>query len=107
MKEITEEKLKDEILQAAVDSKCLDYGGKKDLSISISQMSYGIEITIGKMYDRISVTMDFLDALSKIFSTDKIDVSDGDFYGGCETCDYGSSYEMNFLIKGAQIKILS
>ena len=51
----------------------------------------GIEIAVRQMYDPVEINFDKLKKLSDIFGTDKIDVDDY-AAGGCETCDYGSSY---------------
>lgn len=49
--------------------------------VKVSDMySYALEFTFAQLKE-----------VSEFFGTDKIDL-DRDSYGGCESCDYGSSY---------------
>lgn len=52
----------------------------------------GLEIEVTAMYDRPSINLGFLKALSEFFQTDEIDTYDGTSWQGCDTCDYGSKY---------------
>lgn len=52
----------------------------------------GVWITISSMYNAPGLTFANLTALSQYFKTERIDTLDEFSYGGCETCDYGSSY---------------
>jgi predicted nucleic-acid-binding Zn-ribbon protein len=49
-------------------------------------------IKVDQMYEFIGISFSKLLALSKLFGTEKIDVNDYS-QSGCETCDYGSSYQ--------------
>lgn len=68
-------------------------------SLRITLIEGGIELDFSKMYDAPPLSFKMLKALSEHFGTDKIDVDDYS-NGGCETCDYGSSY-------GHRIQVLS
>lgn len=60
-----------------------------------------IEVSVRKMYESpIVVNFALLKKISEFFGTDSIDVDDYSM-GGCETCDYGSSYGHDFQIYGA------
>jgi len=81
-----------------------DDGSLDDLAVKIeqnTQLTFHIKIT--RMYSYVVIQFKTLDALAKLFKTDQINLSDGDHSSGCETCDYGSSYEVNITIKGSPI----
>ncbi len=81
-----------------------DDGSLDDLAVEIEQnkqLTFRIQIT--RMYSYVVIQFKTLDALAKLFKTDQINLSDGDHSCGCETCDYGSSYEVNITIKGSPI----
>lgn len=50
------------------------------------------------MYEYVRVDFEDLERLSEIFDTRKINLRERSFEAGCETCDYGSSYEVHFTI---------
>lgn len=71
-------------------------GGK--LKISTGDNSCRLEWSA--MYDSPGIiSPKFLFTLCALFGTDDVDV-DGFAYGGCETCDWGSSYGHTIDIKG-------
>ena len=55
-------------------------------------------ITIKQMYEYVPLTLKHLVALSEFFGTQNISDS-RQAWGGCETCDYGSSYEIDLTVK--------
>ncbi len=55
-------------------------------------------LDISRMYDYFPVNYDTMELLSNLFGSKKIDV-DEYYYNGCETCDYGSNYVKQFVIK--------
>lgn len=54
--------------------------------------------TVDQMYKYVKVNFDVLSKLAEIFNTKDID-TDQNASSGCETCDYGSSYKVTFLIR--------
>jgi len=69
------------------------------VKVSYNQNSNTAEVTIKREYDFINFDFEFLEKLSRLFQTKKIDVGNRQSYGGCETCDHGSSYEITFHIR--------
>lgn len=59
-----------------------------------------VEITLSSMYSPPGLTFSKLKALSEFFETDNINDDDAFSSGGCETCDYGSSYGFTLTIRG-------
>lgn len=59
-----------------------------------------VEFTVKNMYEYVDLDFAKLKAVADFFGT--LDVrTDKDSHGGCETCDYGSSYEVTFRIRPA------
>ena len=56
----------------------------------------GISIAVRQMYQYVEVSFAKMEAMSKLLDTKNIDL---ERYSreGCETCDYGSSYEVTFI----------
>jgi hypothetical protein len=46
------------------------------------------------MYDYVDVQFDQLMKISELAQTRKINIGDKTSRGGCETCDFGSSYQI-------------
>lgn len=57
-----------------------------------------LEVTVCSMYEYVPVDFKYLSAVGKFFGTDKIDLHN-ESYSGCETCDYGSSYQVKYYIE--------
>jgi hypothetical protein len=53
-----------------------------------------LTIRISQMYDYVDVQFDQLMKLSELAQTRKINIGDKTSRGGCETCDFGSSYQI-------------
>lgn len=53
-----------------------------------------LEIVVEQMYEYVKMGFATLQAISDILGTEKIDIYSQDSRGGCDTCDYGSSYEI-------------
>lgn len=53
-----------------------------------------LEIVVEQMYEYVKMGFPTLQAISDILGTEKIDIYSQDSRGGCDTCDYGSSYEI-------------
>lgn len=56
---------------------------------------------VSQMYEGVQVSLDLLIKLSELFGTRDID-TDQWHTDGCETCDFGSNYEVEFLIGGEE-----
>jgi hypothetical protein len=58
-----------------------------------------LNIRVKQMYEFVEVTFDKLCQLSELTGTRHINLGDKVSYGGCETCDHGSSYEVSIHLK--------
>ena len=58
-----------------------------------------VYVEVDKMYEYVECSFTNLLKMVEFFGTDEIDMTCGSSSGGCETCDYGSSYVMEFTIK--------
>ena len=67
-------------------------------SIEVCITGDSASIVIARMYDFVEFDFELLEMLSKIFNTKKINVGDRYSRPGCETCDHGSSYRLNFSV---------
>lgn len=57
----------------------------------------GYTITVDQMYGYVDLTFDILTKISKFFDTENI--HDSRYQSdGCETCDHGSSYEIELYV---------
>lgn len=67
--------------------------------ISVSQDSDEVyRIKFETMYDYVDFDFAFLEMLSLLFETKNINIGDKWHLDGCETCDYGSKYELSVFI---------
>ncbi|MFZ2992458.1 MAG: hypothetical protein WA061_01970 [Microgenomates group bacterium] len=70
-----------------------------DMNIEILKSESGkVVIKIEQMYEYVSCTFSQLEELSIFFDTKNIDWENGYCQGGCETCDFGSSYEIEIEV---------
>ena len=60
--------------------------------IEVSIKNGTVDIRISKMYEAPGLSFSHLKRLSEFFDTDNINDDERFSNGGCETCDYGSSY---------------
>lgn len=80
------------------------YTGKhslRDFTIDIKKHHDHVRVRVSQMYEYVDCSFKVLMGLSKIFGTESIDIDDYST-SGCETCDYGSSYEKTFKIYDAK-----
>lgn len=70
-----------------------------DADIEINRDTRLIKISVSQMYEYVPNGFQELKKIGEFFGTDKVNGSDKDYYSGCETCDYGSSYTVNFIIE--------
>lgn len=76
----------------------------RDTKVKIHETSNNLEITIAQMYEYVNIDFKFLKQLSEIVGSDEI--NDNRFCtDGCETCDYGSNYEITLTIKNHKLHI--
>ena len=59
-------------------------------------------VEVEKSYDYVECSFPNLLKISEFFGTDQIDMRSASARGGCDTCDYGSSYTVEFTIKPKQ-----
>lgn len=64
-------------------------------------------IRISKMYEHVIVNYETMKILSDLLKTDCIDIAGQESFEGCPTCDYGSSYEIELVVRniGVDIKV--
>lgn len=80
----------------ADDDPYSGWKGTRDFEVTVSNPNPDlIRVKITNMYEHVPLTFDRLLALKELFGTDKFEV-DHLSLGGCETCDYGSSYWHEF-----------
>lgn len=70
------------------------YGGPDTIQITRNDM---LEVLVGDMYQFVPVDFKYLVKIGEFFNTDKINLTK-EANEGCETCNYGSSYEITFYI---------
>ena len=56
-------------------------------------------IRISQMYEFVDVSFDQLALLSELAQTRKINLQEKTSYGGCKTCDHGSSYQVPIFLE--------
>lgn len=79
-------------------------GGWGDEGIRVQRHGSNLYLRVTKMYDwdteEIPVlTFDKRQELSLFFNTMNVETSDEIRNGGCETCDYGSQYGIEILVR--------
>lgn len=92
---LTDEKIKE--LQAEIEGLFNESYRRPDVVITLSSSEPKIRIMVEQMYSYVSCNFSHLKRLSELFGTEKIDVDDWSM-GGCDSCDYGSSYVRTFQI---------
>lgn len=68
-------------------------------SLSICKYDTAWDIDMGNMYEAPGLSLSQLIELSKFFGTENIKSGTGYSQGGCETCDYGSSYSITLEVR--------
>lgn len=72
-----------------------DKPGKYDVKVSEDS----ITIEVSAMYSSPSLNFPILKRMAEYFDTENINDDDRFGYGGCETCDYGSSYGYTLTVR--------
>lgn len=75
------------------------------VSLTGSTSSGCFQLEITQMYEFVNVTFEDLERLSKLFGTKNINIGDIYSSGGCDTCDYGSRYELTIHIKDPTVVV--
>lgn len=70
-----------------------------DTEVKVKRETNRIVVEVSQEYQYVPVDFEMLSKIGDFFETDKVNGSKGDYYSGCETCDYGSSYEASFVIE--------
>lgn len=66
--------------------------------LKITKVGNEYTVTYGAMYERPKISLDNLIKLAELFGTTEIE-DDAYGYGGCETCDWGSDYGTELIIR--------
>jgi len=64
--------------------------------IKVDSTGKKIHIKVSQMYEYVEVSLSILKEISKKMKCEEIDLESYQS-DGCETCDYGSSYELTFI----------
>jgi len=73
------------------------------MKTEISPQLYEYRIKFSQMYEYVNLSFETLLALSEIFQTKKIDIGERENWGGCETCDYGSKYQVSVRVGNSPV----
>lgn len=85
---------------------CPDYCDWRDTEVEITETTNAVTVRVSQMYGYVPLTLGVLLKLAKVFGTDKFEQSQYSS-GGCETCDYGSSYEITFSFNKKDVGIFT
>lgn len=69
-----------------------------DIELVKNQEDY-VEVKLSSMYEAPGLNFTKLSAISQFFDTTNLSDPDTFSYGGCETCDYGSSYGFTITVR--------
>lgn len=80
--------------------KIFDPSKYSDFTVNISEDDDGaVCLKVSQMYSYVSCGIDQILGLCKLFETEDVSVGEQYHFNGCETCDYGSSYIVIFMVK--------
>ena len=74
------------------------YGSELSTIEILSNTRDKVTFKVERMYDYVPLNLEILLKLAGFFDTKKID-TDKYSYAGCATCDFGSSYEIEFTVR--------
>jgi len=102
MKEHTTQEIADKV-QTIFDAEhakhyCMGWESKGCITVD-KNTNEEVKVTISCMYEAPSPTLDVLMQLAEFFGTNNINDDDRFANGGCETCDYGSSYGYTLTVR--------
>lgn len=77
----------------------------EDGTVTVDVVDSICKIHLCKMYQGLGDWVSFknLSWLSKLLNTDNINLENDEYSSGCETCDYGSSHEVDIVCKDIKI----
>ncbi len=70
----------------------------------VSGQEYHVDIKLSSMYESPSLNLGLLMELAEFFGTKNINDDDRFSNGGCDTCDYGSSYGFTLTVRPEKVK---
>lgn len=95
MKQLTEKEIQDAVKLVIASLPDYDefYHSPDEVEVSINEPGH-ILFEATKMYDwdRLKITDEVLEAFRQFFGADNVEHYDDISIGGCESCDYGSTY---------------
>lgn len=84
--------------------KNININGVRATKINVEERNNNLFIHISQMYEYVKIDFKFLKQLSEFVGSDEIN---DERYNtdGCETCDYGSKYEITLIVKNHKLHI--
>lgn len=73
-----------------------DHGSHRKITVGVKDKV--VTIKVEQMYDHVDHSFKVLNAISQFFGTTNIESSEWSS-SGCDTCDYGSNYTIEFTVK--------
>ena len=90
-----------------LENKIKEYFQEIDMSadISVKVQNNTCTISISKMYEGLGGLISFkaLSWLSQLLSTEEINLYNEDYQSGCDSCDYGSSHDVDIVCTNCSI----
>lgn len=88
------------------EDRCKYLYEKIKIKVSFSKNDSHCVIHLEKMYEGIAEFTSFKDLtwISNLLGTEEINLKNNSFSGGCETCDYGSSDEVDIVCFKVKLK---
>jgi hypothetical protein len=82
------------------------FDGQEDLSVEVGKLAVtpatpadnAVRIRVSRMYRFVTWNFDTLEKISDFLGTKTIKLGEQDFIEGCESCDYGSKYWVEFHV---------
>jgi hypothetical protein len=68
-------------------------------SIDFVKLEDGYDIHIDKMYEAVQLNWETMNLVARSFETNHIDLDSYCLRGGCDSCDYGSSYRVTLNVR--------
>ncbi len=69
-----------------------------DFKVEVNEYKDELTVVVSQMYEFLPLNFATLMKLSEVFKTTDFKVNNWS-HGGCETCDYGSKYAHEFVVK--------
>ena len=96
---MTKERAEELITAIVCEGENKDYVRIRDFKVTatIDKNENKIDVAVEQMYQFVDTSFKRLKQISEAFGTDEIDINSW-HSNGCETCDYGSCYNVTFNI---------